>query len=356
MKRLGEPTKEMYTLLDSILDGTTARGLIARNKVENFAAEHGDLIKLVINKDLRCGVSAALFNSVHLGSIDQFKVQLAKEVPVIDLKYPMLAQLKYDGVRLIALNKGGCVTFYTRNGNEVNLPSLKAILEDAPFTNYAMDGEITLVTGKQEDRTKISGMINSAMHGGIIDESNVRFNAFDFMALSDWEAAKCNELYSMRFKALNEILSYMRSENFIPATTVTLANAEDANEYYQEVLEEGYEGLVLKSENHLYSFKRSKDWVKVKETKEADLKCIGWNEGTGKLQGLIGALICKGTVEDKEVYVKVAGLTMMAACADPEINYVGHTIEVKYNAVIQDSITDEYSLFLPRFSRVRFDK
>ena len=96
--------------------------------------------------------------------------------------------------------------------------------------------------------------------------------------------------------------------------------------------------------------------MKIKETKTADLTCHNWEPGTGKLEGLIGALVCTGEVDGKEVVVKVAGLTVVRASAPFETTYAGRTIEVKYNAVIQDSKTKKYSLFLPRFSCVRFDK
>jgi len=184
----------------------------------------------------------------------------------------------------------------------------------------------------------------------------MRLHVFDFMTLDNWEESKCNVIYGERYEELNNVLSYVRSEQFIPAHTMNIANADDANDYYQEVLEQGYEGLIMKDPLHLYTFKRSKDWVKVKETKTADLKCISYEPGTGKYEGLIGALVCVGEVEEKEVVVKVAGLTIMKASVPFETNYADRTIEVKYNAVIQDSKTGKYSLFLPRFSCIRFDK
>lgn len=354
---LGEPNHSMFKLLDGILDGTIARGNLARDKVEDFAEDNGDLIKAIINKDLKCGVTAKTFNSVHPGTIPQFDVQLAKEVPIIDLNYPLLAQLKYDGVRLITINRDGDTTFYTRNGLKVAIPKLKALLDSLPIVNYMLDGEITLLSGKMEDRTKISGMVNSAIHGGVIMMQHIRIHVFDFMRLEEWDAGECLVEYAGRYEMLMTLLSQIKSDHLIPAHTMLLANAEDANDYYQTVIEEGYEGLILKSEKHLYTFKRSKDWVKVKETKTCDLKCVGFVEAKqGKLEGGIGALCCEGIVEGKEVKVDVAGLTMLAAFAPFDTTYNGKTLEVKYNSLIKDKLTGQHSLFLPRYSCVRFDK
>ena len=39
-----------------------------------------------------------------------------------------------------------------------------------------------------------------------------------------------------------------------------------------------------------------------------------------------------------------------------EDTYLHKTIEILYNSVTQNAITEEYSLFLPRFNQVRIDK
>lgn len=352
---LGEPTPEMFSLLDDILDKTIS-GNKAKMMVRTFASNNGELIKLIINKDLRCGVSATTFNKVHPKSIAQFKVQLAKEAPIADLKYPLLVQLKYDGVRLIAINRDGKVKFYTRNGKLVNLPELRSDIEAIPAVNYILDGELTLTGGKMEERTKISGMVNSAMHGGTISEDHVVFNCFDFMSLSHWENIYCPDPYEVRFSLVREMIAQAISQRLRQADTYQAHSAEGVSEIYKGMIEAGFEGLILKQADHKYTFKRTKDWVKVKEVKTVELKCINIQDGTGKYQGMIGALKCQGVVEGKEVIVKVgSGLTDLQRGL-PEAEFMFRNIEVKYNAVIRDSVTGEWSLFLPRFVMVRFDK
>jgi len=140
------------------------------------------------------------------------------------------------------------------------------------------------------------------------------------------------------------------------AVTNEAHNKEAVEELYEEVIAQNYEGLILKRADHLYTFKRSKDWVKLKEIKTADLKCVGVQEGTGKYEGMIGALMCEGMVEGKFVTVNVgSGLSDVQRSLD-DIQYIGETIEVKYNSVIRDSVTNQFSLFLPRYAIARFDK
>ena len=355
MYNLGEPTEGMFTLLGEIIT-KRIKGITAKRKVEVFAGEHGDLIKLVINKDLRCGVTATTFNNIYPGAIPQFKVQLAKAVALEKVEFPVLLQLKYDGVRLIALNKEGEVRFFTRNGKEVILPFLRKELEDIPMVNYMLDTEVTLHNGTQDERTKVSGMVNSAMHGGMVEESQMVLNCFDFMSLAQWEAAYCPDEYEVRFTVLMAFLEHTDSINVQLALTNEAHNIEAVNELYDAAISMDFEGLILKRADHLYTFKRSKDWVKLKEVKTADLMCCGVQAGTGKYDGMIGALLCEGTVEGKEVTVSVgSGLSDLQRSLG-DMQYLGETIEVKYNAVIFDQVRKQWSLFLPRYVIARFDK
>jgi DNA ligase-1 len=355
---LGEPTENMFNVLDCLANRQVT-GKAARDLVEASAAVDGDLIKLICNKDLRCGVTATTFNKVWPGDVPQFKVQLAKELPSSKLTYPLLAQLKYDGVRVLMIWHVNKITFKTRNGKVLHLPKLAAeiapVLTAKGIDDCILDGEMTLADGKVEDRTTVSGMLNSARCGNPISEHKLEYNIFDWLPYADFLLAKCNIGYLERLTQLSEIHELLPS--FVKlAESHKVSNAAEVDEWYSAVISQGYEGLILKPYNHKYTFKRSTDWVKLKEIKSADLTCVGIQGGTGKYEGMIGALICQGKVEGKDVTVNVgSGLTDLARSQDFG-DFLYKTIEVKYNSVIQDSVTGEWSLFLPRFVTVRFDK
>jgi len=355
MDNLGEPTEFMFKILMEIIVGKIF-GTVAKRRVETFADINGDLIKLVINKDLKCGVTATTFNKVHPKSIDQFKVQLAKEVPIDTITYPKLVQIKYDGVRIVVINDDGEITFKTRNGKLVNLPNLHDIIETIPAKNYIIDTEITYGEGKMDGRTGISGAINSAMHGGTVDETEMVLNCFDLMTLKQWKECECFDPYELRWSILKDIIEKANHPSISLAETNVVENRQGLAELYDAAIAIGYEGLIVKDKYHLYTFKRSKDWIKLKEIKTADLTCDAIQEGEGKYEGLTGALVCSGIVEGKQIKVNVgSGLTDVQRSL-PGNHFLGNTIEVKYNSIIQDSVTGRYSLFLPRFVQIRFDK
>lgn len=355
----------LFEILDSLANRTLT-GNAARSVVEHHAETHGDLIKLICNKDLDCGVSYGIIESVFGKKlVNKFAVQLAKEIPLEKLKYPMLAQIKYDGVRVIAIKENGKVTFKTRNGKEFKCPIIEQQILSIPQTNkvdnFILDGEFVLNFAEANSvaaRTSIAGRINSALHGGILVGKDVQFAIFDYMTVEHFNAQKCPWTYKMRMDDLRYQLYSQFDDTYdnmfiVPGKMVH--DAIDANAYYESVSAEGFEGLILKSMNHIYTFKRSADWVKVKAIQSADLKCTAIIPGTGKYDGLIGALECSGIVKGKQIKVNVG-----SGLSDAQRNWVdsmfeGKIIEVKYNELIQDSKTGQWSLFLPRFVTVRGD-
>lgn len=283
----------------------------------------------------------------------ELKAMKAKEVPFEKLVFPMFAQLKFDGVRLITKIEDDMPTFYTYNGSTVHLPNLQEQILQAKLGNQMLDGEIVFRAGNMDTRTTVSGMINSAIHGNRINERQLSYTIFDTMPLEMFEARKCDMGYVERYHLTSGI---GHKTGLVVARNTVVKSPKQVQELSEQLYADGFEGLILKPFDHKYYFSRNKNWVKIKETKTADLVCLGTTPGTGKYTGMIGALICSGRVEGKEVTVKVgSGLNDADRSLSPQY-YAGSTIEVKYNSTIQDSRTGEWSLFLPRYVTKRFDK
>ena len=274
-----------------------------------------------------------------------------KVIPMNKLAFPLLAQRKFDGVRLLTTIRDHKVEFKTFNGNVVPLPKLAARIEHLP--NVFLDGEIVYGDGKRIHRHKASGMINSAMHGGRISERLLNFNLFDTMPVAAWDRKRYTSDYSVRYEdtcVMGEMASLSVAENTL------VRNAREVQIMVEALWEEDYEGLVLKPRYHKYTFTKHKDWAKIKQIKTADLHCYDVTEGTGWAEGGIGALMLEGMVEGKHVKVKSgSGLTKQLRFASIN-DFIGKTIEIKYESVTQDSVTLQHSLALPRFICVRIDK
>jgi len=271
------------------------------------------------------------------------------------LNFPLIAQRKFDGVRLLTTVRDGKVKFETYNGNTVPLPRLESHLKHLP--NVMLDAEIVFRDGSMKYRSKVSGMINSAMKGGRISERELNLHAFDSMPVAEWDVKKCNRLYIERYEdTMNLLVPLSVDAQVHLAINDIVRTSTQVDALLEQLWNDGFEGLMLKELQHRYTFTKSRLWAKCKQTKTADLYCYGVTEGTGWAEGGIGALQLEGVVEGKPVTVKTgSGLTREDRFASIE-RYLNKTIEMKYNSLTQDSRTLKWSLFSPRYVCVRMDK
>lgn len=112
-----------------------------------------------------------------------------------------------------------------------------------------------------------------------------------------------------------------------------------------KVSSDGEEGLVIKTLDGPYEFKRSNHWCKLKLTYTEDLPVLRFEYGTGKYKNLLGALICNRN----GVEVRVGSGYDDQERAD--LLNIPSMIEVEFK-----NVTDDGSLREPIFVRVREDK
>jgi DNA ligase-1 len=137
--------------------------------------------------------------------------------------------------------------------------------------------------------------------------------------------------------------------------TETVKSLDEARNHYSKMRLEGKEGTILKRNTGIWKNGTSKDQVKFKDEKVADLIILAQNEGTGKNKETFGSLLCSS--EDGLLFVSVSGFTdeKRKEIYDNWSTWEGLIIHVKYNELIHD-INGDYSLFLPRFDGIAFDK
>lgn len=273
-------------------------------------------------------------------------LQLAKTVKIEDVKYPCRAEVKVDGVRLIAINN----KYYTRTGKQVNLTT------KIDTSLYMLDLEVTLESGKMEDRGAISGMINSAMKGGTIDESLLVFHVLDIMLIAEYERRSSLDTLGGRLFRMKNYLHDRNHQQFKMVEYRDVHNKFELDNYFSYIIGSGMEGLVIKYYKDKYQFKRSKQWGKMKMVRTADLLCVGIAEGKGKYKGMIGALDLEGTVQGKDVIVSVGSGMTDEDRQLAHTYYLGNIIEIKYSHITVNYLTGIYSLNQPRFVMIRMDK
>lgn len=171
---------------------------------------------------------------------------------------------------------------------------------------YINDGNVTLQTRNLKDYTSKFTQITSALqkwkHNAVLDGEVVMLNdrgVSDFNSLQNWRSDNDGPLYYFVFDLLwldgkdymNEPLYRRKSalKNILPKSPIIIYQSE-IDTYgvaaFKMAQGEGLEGVVAKRIDSIYRPSiRTKDWLKLKVTKEDDFIIAGYtrNKNTGAL-------------------------------------------------------------------------
>ena len=342
------------------------------NVLESLNEADASVIAKIISKDLRCGVSEATVNKIWPGLVSSYPVMLASgfDQKLVDkIIFPAFCQLKLDGMRFNAIVRNNKVEYRSRNGKELNIPNK---LFDATFIELAtiygsdvvFDGELLVAdsSGKPLERKTGNGILSKGVKGTMSEKeaAMVRATLWDYIPFEDFTKGKFEKVYSIRFSKLIELLSkleenYSQLKHYVEIVyTKEVKNHFEATSLFEKFLAEGQEGTILKSKTGIWEDKRSKEQIKFKGELECDLKIVGWEEGTGRNKGRLGALVCES--EDGMIRVNVGSGYKDEERDSFKQSMIGQIATVKYNARIKDRSGNVESLFLPTFIELRLDK
>ena len=342
------------------------------NVLESLNEADAGVIEKIIKKDLRCGVSEATANKIWPKLVSTYPVMLASgfDQKLVDkIKFPAYCQLKLDGMRFNAIIRNGTVEYRSRNGKELNIPSKlfsDALLKLASFygADYVFDGELLVLdsAGKPLDRKTGNGILSKSVKGTMSDReaAMVRVTLWDAIPFTGFQAGVYKTPYNERFMELMQSVDFLKGVSAIGhlvdiVWTKEVKTQLEAQNIFEKFLAEGQEGTILKSKTNIWEDKRSKEQIKFKGELECDLVVVGWEEGTGKNVGRLGALVCESS--DGLIQVNVGSGYSDEQRKEYTKKYTnGKIVTVKYNARIKDRGDGVERLFLPTFIEMREDK
>ena len=366
------PWPRFWALLEDLrtrgISGHRARDAIQECADEFDSDEWNSLARRVLIKDLRCGVSEKTINKV-VGKteyrIPVFSCQLAQDSTDQPKKLRGIKRLecKLDGVRVLAVVSGDACTLYSRNGKEFeNFPQIaEAILDNRKAFQYGrgtgghfvLDGEIV---GESFQK-----LMKQAHRKSDAKTDNMVYHIFDILPLDALKEGHCNLQQYKRIEWIDSAKTQLmdtdclRIMNGLDVDLDTAEGHDIMNRYAQDCVAEGFEGIMIKSLDAPYECKRSDSWMKWKPTISVDLNIVGFEEGTGRNAGRLGAIICEGDDNDRRIYVNVGTGFSDALRNEYWTNrdhLLGHLVEVQADAVTQNQ-DGTYSLRFPRFLRFR---
>jgi len=193
-----------------------------------------------------------------------------------------------------------------------------------------------------------------------VEAGDAILNLFDVLPLADFEKG----VYDKDQTTRSSMVKFWVEQNQALLPNVTyVANelvdldTEAGQTRYKEInakaIAGGYEGIMLKDPLAGYECKRSVAWLKLKPFIEVSLTVVATEEGTGKNVGKMGALVCEGVDDGKDIRVNVgSGFTDQQRDEFWSCRVDGHIVEVRADAVTQNQ-DGTYSLRFPRFKSFR---
>ena len=320
----------------------------------------------ILIKDMRAGFSEKTVNTVVEKinkdyAIPVFTCQLAHDSANHETKVAgeKLIEVKLDGVRVIAIvYPNGVVSLFSRNGKSLdNFPMVEQQLSRraSDFAEpVVLDGEIMSAS--------FQDLMKQVHRKSDVKSSDAVLNLFDMITLREFQAGRGQHRQIDRSVTLaawyNQAVDDLPNVTIVGQERVDLglpAGQARFKQINQEAIDGGYEGIMIKDLEAVYECKRSVAWLKLKPFIEVTLEVVDVEEGTGRNAGRLGALVCSGQDDGRDIVVNCGS---GFSDSDRGIFWgsrgqlVGQLVEVRADAVTQNQ-DGTYSLRFPRFLRFR---
>jgi ATP-dependent DNA ligase len=399
------PTYSLSNAMEYLEKTIAARVVTGNDAIEGIrdvlaqvSVDDAEVLRRILKKKTGCGVDSSV-NDVWPKLIPEHPNLLAspysqKLAEELDWKNGCQVQKKSDGLRISIHVNEDEVIIYSRAGNILDLHGrFDTLLNEPACFGRVFDAELMVVkaNGTFEDRKTGNGICSKAIKGTLSKEESLRMVAVAWDVIPEevfFGGEKCKSNSVERYNQLKYLIGFDEVSKLIrPIENDIVYSLEEAQTIYQKYRDAGEEGAMLKDPSVLWENRRSKKILKMKAIETAELKVTGYNDGQGEFADYVGSLILSS--RDNKVVVSMSGFPLklraeitanihnkivsynVAAGVDSdgkplwithdaypnesEIN-LGSIVEVTYNEKIKSRDSDVYSLFLPRFDKVRHDK
>ena len=196
-------------------------------------------------------------------------------------------EIKYDGVRVLAVREGDDVLLFGRSGESITAryPEIAAGLRALPVEHFVIDGEI--VAEREDGRPSFQrlqarmGLNRPRDVEAAMQRVPVRAMFFDCLALEG------HDLRKVPLADRKALLSRV-----VPPLAVVQGCEhvlEHGRAFFDAASDVGLEGIVAKKLASSYAGKRTTDWLKVKCDRHQEFVIGGWTEPQGS-RARFGAL------------------------------------------------------------------
>ena len=361
-------------LQDRELTGHDARDAILLTRDIATQDQWNMFYRRILIKDLRCGVSEKTVNKIAKKfpqySIPVFTCPLAHDSANHEKKMvgKKQVEVKLDGVRVITVIQGDTshgkasrVEMFSRNGKQFHnfghiIAEIEEVIKDSPPPyDLVLDGEVMSANFqdlmKQVHRKDGKQSDDAVLH------------LFDMCPLSEFQKGIWDKPQSFRSQAVkawveqnSNVLKHVQTLDWEEVDLSTPEGNKRFVDLNKAAVDGGYEGVMIKDIDAPYECKRTHSWLKAKPFIEITLKVVDVEQGTGRNEGRLGAVIVEGE-DDGYNYRLNCGSGFTDAQRDEfwtkRSDLVGQLIEIRADARTKSQDSETFSLRFPRFKCFR---
>jgi DNA ligase-1 len=358
---------ETFVELSMRLAGRDLTGHAARDSIElamSVATDEqwNDWYRRILIKDLRCGVSEKTVNKVVPGTVPVFTCALAHDSAKHEKKMTGKKQIeiKLDGVRVLTIIRGNKVEMFSRNGKQFHnfghiIAEIEEVIKDYPVPYpLVLDGEVM--------SSDFQDLMKQVHRKDGKQTTDAVLHLFDTIPLGNFSNGSWDKPQSFRSNItkhwVEEHKSVLKHVQALDWEEVDLSTPEGEKRFVElnkAAIDGGYEGVMIKDVDAPYECKRTHAWLKAKPFIEVTLEVKDVEEGTGRNEGRLGALVCEGLDDGRMVQVN-CGSGFSDSDRDSFWNdrssLIGQLVEVRADAITKNQ-DGTYSLRFPRFKTFR---
>jgi ATP-dependent DNA ligase len=186
----------------------------------------------------------------------------------------------------------------------------------------------------------------------------IELNVFDGMLLKDWVEQTPHMMYGARTEFVRIVLSDIKATNIKQVDHVVVNSEAELKNFFSKCMDEGFEGIMLKTMDSYYEFKRSDNIRKLKPCVTYEgvvVSCYDGRRGT-KREGTFGGM---EILLPNGVITRLGSGFNDAIRADVQLEgydaYVGRIVEIEAqpDPLTADGLSVDGKARFPVFCRFR---
>jgi len=260
-----------------------------------------ELYTKIVSKDLTLGLTEGTLNKVYGdGFIKTFSVMLAKkfEEHQHKIKGNFVVSEKKDGNRVVVIKDNGIIKSFSRQGKPYEgLQEIESDILGLPIDNIVFDGE--LIADIEGSTIEVYAETTSKARSKGSNKTGLVFHIFDVLDLKEFQNGKSLSKCVARKSRLSNIFETYDLPHCREVKSLYIGgDLNEVGKWMSWATEQGLEGLMVNMDMP-YICKRSDVILKVKVFNDADVKCLAVLPGTGKYEGMLGAITIQFEHEGK---------------------------------------------------------